>query len=801
MPERASLFLLGCILFALSLRCVIGTDPFPYASADVFVSASPPLAITPKWSFALDALTLLASAALLLTHITAKRFPAWWQCLAVCIAAAVLLLHINPRATDAMDNAVLGINWLASFTVCIAAWPLLRADPRARAITVATLIALALAAVLRGVYQVQVEHAQTMATFNATKESYFAAQGWSPDSPMARAFTRRISQAEATGWFGMANVAATIFSACAALLFPFAVHAWHSRTTRDALANWQLIAIFTGFLACIVGVLLAGSKGGFASLVLGLTIGASALFLLPRVRTLQSHLPRIATFLAPALITLVLLAILARGLIGERLGELSLLFRSMYIQAALRIFTDHPLAGTGPSGFKDAYLLAKNPLNPEEIALPHSTLFDLLATLGIGGLALASVWLFFAWRAGASLSPREERSITVEPRDIAKPLFFILAIAAIAAGYLERAAPLIDLIGLRILALTLGAVVGTAVALVMLRSQATARIAAIALTASASAFIAQAQIELTGTQPGSMLWGLLLLASAAAFAPEPAPLTRTIPPRITKFLPTPKHITILLIACCGVYTLGCAFWWMKARAWESNLRRAADAAEVVRDFSQRRNALATRTPSGIAPTDSIDLLRQDLAKYISRSVPATPAGIDSALDAAKQKALPEVASALDRAARTNGSHFGTVRAYVTVQMMLLVHQLETGGATPQQLDAPMLTMRQFGEPLAAKTTYWSWLGTMYAERAARNIDTTDADRRAAIDNWSRAHDLAPHNTLHAVKISDMHDTLADREQSKRWAQVALTQNANLRLDPLAQLTDAELTRLRARVAN
>jgi len=793
--DRISLILLGCILFTLTLRCVIGTDPFPYASTDVFTNSAPPLSLTPKWCFVLDAFTLLASAGLFITHIITNRFPAWWQSLALCLAGLILLAHINPRSTDAMDNALLGIHWLSNFTAAVALMPVLRANLRARALTIATLIAIALATSFRGVYQFQVEHAQTMATFNATKDSYFASQGWTPESPMARAFTRRISQAEATGWFGFANVAATIFAAGTSLMFPLLLATSIKHKSREPVPGLQRAAIWLGTLALIFGVIFAGSKGGIAALLLGLTIGTTALFANSPVPKLQNLYSRLAAFLAPALIALVFLAILARGLIGERIAELSILFRSMYIDAAARIFAHNPILGTGPAGFKDAYLLAKNPANPEEIALPHSVLFDLLATLGIAGLALAALWLFFAWRAGSALAPREEPATTLDSRDLAKPLFFILAFAAIAAGYIERAAPLIDMVGLRIAALAIAGIIAAAAVLVMLRMP---RIAAISLVAASCAFIAQSQIELTATNPGSMLWGLLLLACAAAYAPDlrtrtPQPLTSSI-----KYLPTPKHTTLLAILLCGIYTLGCGFWWMKSRSWESSLRRAADAAEPVRDFTQRRNDLATRTPSATAPTDSTDLLRQDLSKYIDRAVPATPAGIDSALIAARQKAIPQVADALERAARTNGSHLGTVRAFVTVQMMDLAAHLETGDATPDQLNAPILSMRQFGEPLSKKTTYWSWLGTIYAERAQRNEGTRDADLRAAIDNWTRAHDLAPHNTLHAIKISDTYAQLNDPPNAKRWAQIALAQNTNLRLDPLTQLTDLEQKRLIAR---
>ncbi len=790
--DRISLAGAACIMAAMALRCVIGTDPFPYASADVLATSVPPLAITPKWSFVIDAFTLLASAVMLCAQIAQKRGPAWWQCGVLGLAGTVLLAHINPRATDGMDNATLGVQWLSNFIASVAMVGVLRDNARARALVVTTVVAVAVATSLRGVYQVFVEHAQTMATFNANKEAYFAAQGWSSDSPMARAFTRRISQAEATGWFGMANVAATLCAACGVLLAGLAAHAWRLRQTRAALPQWIFASVVAGLVACVGGVVLAGAKGGYAAFALGAVV-LGAVMIAARREQLTKLIDRGATFVGPAVVGLVLLAVAVRGVLGERLGELSIWFRSMYMEAAVRIAAQHPLTGTGPAGFKDAYLLAKNPLSPEEVALPHSVLVDLIATLGVGGLGLAGLWLFFAWRAGAAIATRDDASASLTVREVARPAFVVLAFAAIAAGYLERAAPLIDMVGLRILALGLGGVVGVAAAMVAAQS---ARVGAVALGAAALAFIAQSQIELSGTQPGAMMWGLALLLAAGSLAPRMREMTAPpLPSKVTALVLSGKHIATLLVLLCGVYMLGCAFWWMKARGWESSLRRAADEAAVVRELVTRRNELAT---GGASPA-AVESLSKDLAAFVGRAVPTTPTGIDRALETAKTKVLPGVGAAMDRAARSNGSHLGTVRALSTVQMQLLAAKLETGDVPPAEMDAPILTMRQFGEPLARKTTYWSWLGTLYAERAAR-VTTDDAmrtrDWQAAIDNWTRAHELAPHNTLHAVKIADAAALLGDKAKASQWAKTALEVSERLRLDPLVQLTETEQRRMR-----
>lgn len=823
--EQISLTGVACVLGAMTLRCVIGTDPFPYASADVFTTGTPALAITPKWSFVIDAFMLLASAAMLCVQIAQKRGPAWWQCGVLGLAGTVLLAHINPRATDGMDNAVLGVQWLSNFIASVAMMGVLRENARARGLVIATLTAIAIATSLRGAYQVFVEHAQTMATFNANKQSYFAAQGWSPDSPMARAFTRRISQAEATGWFGMANVAATLFAACGVLLAGLGVHAWKARTGRDAAPGWMVGSLIGGCIACVVGVVLAGAKGGYAALALGIAV-LIVMMLAERREKLAGLVARGAGFIAPAVIAMVLLAVVVRGLVGERLGELSIWFRSMYLEAAIRIAGQHPLTGTGPAGFKDAYLLAKNPLSPEEVALPHSVLADLIATLGVGGLALAGLWVFLACRAGGAIAVREENASTLTVREIARPVFVVLAFAAIAAGYLERAAPLIDMVGLRIAAIAIGGVVGVAAAMLAARS---ARVGAVALGAAALAFIAQSQIELSGTQPGAMMWGLALLLAAGSMGPRVREMTAPpLPSKVTALVLSGKHITALLVLLCGVYVLGCGFWWMKTRGWEGSLRRAADASEQVRGFVRDRDLLAVsgsmmRSQSGLtelhtelqlrlrreivlepsAVSEAVaqlqSLLIKELSAFIGRAVPANPAGIDRALEAAKAKAIPGVAAAMDRAARSNGSHLGTVRALTTVQMQHLVTKMEAGEVSREEMDGPILTMRQFGEPLARKTTYWSWLGTLYAERAGR-ITTDEELRRsdwlAAIDNWTRAHELAPFNTLHAVKIADAAAQLGDNAAASQWAKIALRVSEQMRLDPLVQLSESEQRRMR-----
>ena len=110
----------------------------------------------------------------------------------------------------------------------------------------------------------------------------------------------------------------------------------------------------------------------------------------------------------PAIIAAALLAVIARGLVGERIGELSLLFRWFYMQGATHIFADHWLLGVGPADFKDAYMIAKPATSPEDVSSPHSILLDWVATLGLGGLAWCVLFLVWSSAAGRALAARAD---------------------------------------------------------------------------------------------------------------------------------------------------------------------------------------------------------------------------------------------------------------------------------------------------------------------------------------------------------------------------------------------------------
>ena len=193
---------------------------------------------------------------------------------------------------------------------------------------------------LRGAQEVYIDHAQTMRMYRADPERFLASHGWTADSSMARQYVRRISQPEASGWFGLSNVYASF-----AVFGTVAAAGWviGAAKSRRGL-GWALAAA----ALCGFALFLSQSKGGVA--FAGFGIGLLAIgWLFSRVGNAVPPLrgsepttpatgglrPRLtllrrcaAMSIGPLCIFGVLAAIAVRGVVGERIGELSILFRA-----------------------------------------------------------------------------------------------------------------------------------------------------------------------------------------------------------------------------------------------------------------------------------------------------------------------------------------------------------------------------------------------------------------------------------------------------------------------------------------
>src|SRR5690606_6937126 len=170
---------------------------------------------------------------------------------------------------------------------------------------------------------------------------------------MARAFERRLRQREASGWFGLTNVYATVVAGALVALIGLAAAGWkEARSHRPALADGWPGALTVGALAAAAALWMSQSRGGMLAAAIGLAMlgfGAWA-------RSRQK-LARLGGPAAVSVVPLLMGLIALQGALGTRAGDLSLLFRWFYFKTAGAIFGHEPLVGVGPAGFQAAYQL------------------------------------------------------------------------------------------------------------------------------------------------------------------------------------------------------------------------------------------------------------------------------------------------------------------------------------------------------------------------------------------------------------------------------------------------------------
>lgn len=793
-----SLLLTGTLLTILALRTTTSFDPFPAWAADPLLVPSPVVAITPALALGLDALSLLAAS--LLTILLSRRAisPAPLELGLFLAGSAAVLLHTLILTSRTLDDVIIGSAWLSALATGLAV-TLAARDPLLRALIAGTIAALTASFALRAGLQVLVDHPQTVRMFKETRATFLASQGWTEGSPMALAYERRLLQAEGSAWFGMANVLATTGAATLTLALALLSAWWRGSPRQSSPASETHpkppLPLFILALLSLATIILAGSKGGYAAAALGLSLVALA-HLAPRFKP-SPRFARAASLLGPLLILAALLAIALRGVIGERIAELSLLFRWFYLQGAARIFLDHALLGVGPAGFKDAYVLAKPPLSPEDVSSPHSVLFDFAACLGLLGLGWSALLLLWSSRAGRTLitPPPDSSTPTDAPpphettAELRTPFLAILAIATGLASFIERPMATLEGTLVRVIALALGLWIALAVARLLL---ARPHAAAMALSAAALVALVHAQIELTATHANSAMWLMVMVALAA---PRPQP-PRT-PAPASRAASTPGLISA---ASLCLFAIAVALPIPSVYRWQSLLISAEHAIAPIREVDR------LMSQSGPSPTTAaLEEARSILQPLISPRLSLSPQSIASGFDLYRSKALPAAFSDL-RAAQSSiesTPHFPSEQAL----MMLTMRMPNLNGT--QVADIYLTDPMGLALEMARQTTHrtpnsssaWAWLAVTAEAAAKTQGRATPPDPATAANAWSRASDLAPRDPEFARRAALALRDLGRPEPARAMARRALDNHNNARLDPLRQLTPAKLAEVSSLAAD
>lgn len=747
-----SLSLVAAVLIAAisMLRASTTLVVFPGWDMDPMSMAAPTIGLGPTASLGLDCVLITLSGALIaLSAPLVGRFPATGLILFLAGAAAVAW-HGAFSKQASQENLLIGLGWTAAMCVALALAHAGRLESVRRTVAAIALAFLG-ALALKCAVQVWIENPETIDAYRANREAILASHGWAPDSFAARTFERRLYDASGTGWFGLSNIVATFGAAGVAA---FGTLCFRERESRG---RWQASL---GVAFATLCLWLAGSKGGWTAAGVGLAAGVGGAALVGKRRAAG-----VLLFLAIPLAAIG--AIVARGIAGERLGELSLLFRSQYVSAAARVFASHPGAGVGPAGFKDAYLLAKSPLSPEEVSSPHSVLFDFAATLGVGGIAWAVLWLTILALAGANLSKddREEHAggAGCAPASVFRFAAIGIAIATIGSTWLESAIATPSSGIMRIGALGLGLLLAWRVC------AARASALRIALASAAAACGFHAMIEVTPVQAGSSALFAVILGVAAA--PPGVAATQARRGVLVRAIPG------LFIAVLGILA---SFAIGRVQRWEWHLIAGAERLTPIATLTQ---ALAESSDDGLRQASG------ELSHLLGNPVAPDREAIGRALVEARRKAGSVAFQDLIRAISEDPTSQLTRQAASNLALQLATLEQEGGAPSPRWLGSASTLAEDAARLPWHRAPAEAWLATV-----KRGIGELTRDRdalEAAYIATVNASALDPQNPLHAVNAARLARSLGIGASAREWAVRALRLDENMRLDPLRRLDAKE----------
>jgi len=710
------------------LKAAVANERTPVWDFDPWVRAAPMTGIGPATGVAIDAsIVLCAVVAVWAASLRGHAVRTGWIVLASVGAIGVAVVHgdIETFAPEAGGAA-----WLAGIAAVVACAHAPRDRWLFRVVVGLTLgfVGMLLA---KGLVQVFVEHPATVRSYRAEREAILAARGWAADSASARSFERRLLQPEATGWFGLANVYAS-FAAAAAVGFGAAAAAWAART-RAAVRDraWQATAL--GCACGCAGLWLSGSKGGLGAAAVA-AAGVVA------VRTVRRR--GVARWIGPALIGAVLVGIATRGAIGTGVGELSLLFRAFYAEGALRIIAGHPIAGVGPGGFQDAYLLAKPAISPEAVASPHSVLLDWLSMLGVFGAGWCALLLLAARDTGVGLRTRSVRT----PTSVVswKALLLLAGLVVLSGAFAERFATTPEVALGRLGGLGLWVVLAAAVANGL-------PVFAVRLAAGGAglAMLVHTQIELTAVQAESAALALGMIGLAAGPAPGGSGGVRRIRSVGARLVLAAPAAALVVVIAGAVPRLA---------AWQGLLLDAA--ADVTPIGATAAGNVAG--PGGLVGPDEASVV--SAADRLGRAAGVRPAHEPTS------KALGRTLGSLASGRRGVGDEAGA------------------GSALLAAVDSA----RRLAEASGSASAY-GWLGNTALQAGRSGVLERSAasglveEGLAALE---QAATLDPHGVTPAARLMRALSDLG-RPDAAVWAREALMRDALSGLDPLVGLSDGD----------
>ncbi len=744
---------LAGILGVAVLRAMVLIEPRVWFDVDPAVDAMALLAVGQAFSHALDLVLLLASALALFGEVRAGRGIRTGLVLLALLPTPVIVWHGLDGESGNMFRAG---TWLSAMLAFVALGHLVR-ERRMRVVAVSVLSGLMIALAGRGFVQVFVEHPATVAMYRETRDAFLANRGWTADSSAALTYERRLLQPEATGWFGLSNPFSTLMGAGAIALGALAIFA------RRALQSGSTLLLAIGCAACATLLAINFGKGA---------IGATAIAGIVLAYALRRHQPPRAS-LALLLCAAVLVAVCVRGVVGTRIGELSLLLRSFYLEAGWNMLSHsgNAMLGVGADGVQELFSSAKPPICPEDVQSLHSMFADWIVALGVSAVAWVALICAGFWRPLASgglrgglredlrEGLRDEHSDADTNMDPRRMAFSIALGAGVLSMLIQMTveSPTVDVSWFILRAI--GVVAFTAFAAVAAEACEAIGVRTLAAIAFAMAVLVliHAQIELVAWSPGSCVIALCLVATGSAFGyGRETPSARVY----SSFARALGLLAALQLAFSCVQSFAREDRVAQAAALLTPLARANDAANNESNNAANSAALHMQAADILAQDDWIS------ARWVGEA-------------AVRQYA----AAALITSASTTSSEGN---AALNRAWSLADERSRRGLLSPLLVaDIAMLRMRLERKGERSELEIRACLDVV--ERAAR---THPWNARRAID-LGMAHEMA-HEKM-------THELVGDRSRAIAAYEHALEINAKLSLDPLAQLSTREVDFVRSAI--
>lgn len=593
-------------------RCMIAFAPQVWFDIDPALDPLPFAGMSMAGSLALDVVLLIAcSVGLVAERMQGRPLNLILLTLAA-IPAPIVLHHAWRDAGDLWR----GSTWLAAAFAAVTVAHLAR-DRAMRVVMIALLLAVVAPLLVRGGLQVTIEHADTVAAYEANRDAFLADRGWEPDSAQAQIFERRLRQAQPAGWFPTTNIFGSV------MVVGLVFSAGLLIASRRMAFAWRIgTALF--ICACGGALWLTGSKGAIGAAMIGLIVAIVPLLSSQAMGLAQRWGRILLILLAP----LALLAIVARGtLLPEGfLNEKSLLFRWHYLVSSGRMASDASFFGVGPDGFQTEYTRFRLPRNPEEVISAHSMFIDWRVTLGVLGLAWCGLCLALIAHAGRTVSATEQNELPSEEEQ----QFFRHTLPRLAVGMaflawmpsLMAEAHVIGPLDALLRSLGVAGLAAVALALAALLRRTDHRAASWSFAAAAGALLVHGQIEMTFFLPGSVMWAMCILGVSAAGGMRP-------------LQHSPSAVRRAMEICLSITPVACAVWLGATGMVPSMIQQSkvAHAASALIPFSERpseqaaqRIAAADRLVSAHASLKTNALPLQAAVRQLELAAARAPEG-------------------------------------------------------------------------------------------------------------------------------------------------------------------------------